>query len=352
MTTREAILITLAALVLVVQPALANNGCEAGAAAARQRDFARAETELRRCIQSNPSVEPYLMLAGVYQLQQNTAALYALSVEATEKFPEEQRFYLVIATQDGRQGRFAHAIKVLESARSRWPDDPKVKALLASSHFGMGTAHLNAGESEAAVSHLRTATDLAPGDTEAQVNLGRALHNIHQRLEALAVFDRLVSRTPPVPLARFHRALTHYSLGEFALAIEDLNQELESNSGYPPAHLVRGLSYIAIGDWKHAATDLEIAVRAMPDHPQALYARARTLIEFDELDHAEKLLRKTIALDAEDPAPLNTLIRVLVRLGRRDEARSYGPRASALSRKERTANPGEISFGQFSGEKP
>lgn len=334
-------------------PAVADSSCASGAEAARERNFARAETELRRCIQSEPSVEPYLLLAGVYQLQQNAEALYALAVEATKRFPEEQRFYLVIATHDGRQARFARAIEVLEAAQLRWPNEQKVKALLASSHFGRGTELLNSGESEAAVSHLRIATDLAPDDTEAQLNLGRALHNTHQRLEALAVFNKLVSRDPPVPLARFHRALTYYSLGEFALTIEDLNQELESNSGYPPAHFVRGLSYIAIGDWKHAAADLEIAVKAMPDHPQALYARARTLIEFDELDQAETLLRKTIALETEDPAPLNTLIRVLVRLGRSEEARSFSPRASALSKKERTANPGEIRFGQQSpGKQP
>lgn len=335
---------TLAALLLAAASAVPADVCQMGAGAARQRDSIRAEALLKECLQRKPGIEAYLLLAGIYQLQQKSDALYALAVEALKRFPEEQRFYLVVATQDGRQARFGNAIQVLEGALRRWPEDPKIKSLLASSYLGRGIELLDAGDSEVAVHPLRRATELAPEDIEARLNFGRALHNTHQRVEAIAVFDALVNQQPPVPLARFHRALTSYSMGEFRLAIDDLNLELRHNAEFAPARLIRGLALMATGAWEAASTDVELAAAAMPDNPRALYARTRILIETGELEKAEATLRKAIELDAEDAASLNMLIRLLMRIGRRDEALALTPKATALSTKARKAKPGEILF--------
>lgn len=334
-------------LLLGVAPAAAGEPCRDGADAARQRDLAKAELLLKQCIQTQPAIETYLLLAGVYQLQQKSTELYEIASEALKRFPAEQRFYIAVANHDGREKRFQPAIRILEEAFRRWPGDPKIQTLLASSHFGRGSELLDEGRNEAAVDHLRRATELAPADVEARMNLGRALHNLHRRVEAMAVFDALVRQTPPVPLARFHRALTYYSMGEFVRAIEDLDGEIAAKADDGPARLVRGLSLMATGEWTKAAADLEIAAAALPDNAQAQYGRARALIESGELASAEAVLRKAIALDPADPGPLNSLVRLLVRLGRRDEANALAPKAAELARKSRTANPGEIRFESF-----
>ncbi|MDZ7640247.1 MAG: tetratricopeptide repeat protein [Bryobacterales bacterium] len=176
----------------------AQDACEQGAEAARQRDFARAQTLLERCRGERPSLESLLLLAAVYQAGKQTEALYDLALEGMQRFPAEPRFYLAVAGEDGRAGRFAHAIEVLNQALLRWPVEPKLQSLLANAHFGEGRALLNAEKAEAALPHLRKAVKLEPADVEAQLNLGRALHNSHQRVEALEIFEALSKRTPAV----------------------------------------------------------------------------------------------------------------------------------------------------------
>lgn len=343
---------SLGVLMLVISAAHAEDNCRAGIEAFRQRALPKAEELLKDCLPSTTKVEPYLALAALYQSQSNADALYSVALDGLAKFPEEQRFYLAVATHDGRERRYPHAIETLEAAIVRWPKEPRIQTLLASAHFGLGKDLLNAGKAGAAVPHLRRAVSLSPNDIEAQMNLGRALHNAYLRTEALTVFDALVARTPPVPLSYFHRGMCRYSMGEFTLAIDDLSKQLEQEPSYPPAQLLRGMSRMALGQWQEAAQDLDAAAGAMPENPEAQFAHARTLIEIGQLELGEEILRKAIELNTDDPAPLNALIRLLVRQGRRDEARALAPKAAAMSKKERTAAPGEIRFESAVSGKP
>ncbi|MGH9630664.1 MAG: tetratricopeptide repeat protein [Bryobacteraceae bacterium] len=346
------------ALILIITtgaaaPALAADPCRAGAEAVQRRDLARAEQLLKRCLETQPAqVEPYLQLCGVYQMQNNPNALYRTANEGLTKFPQEKRFYLTVAAHDGRNERYERAIENLEKGFRRWPEDDKIKSLLASSHFARGTELLDAAQNEAAVEHLQRATDLAPSDVDAHLNLGRALHNLLRNTDALAVFNRVIELSPALPLARFHRGLSLYTLGEFERAIDDLNKEIATNPGYPPAHLIRGLALLGNAEWDKALADLDLAAARMPGNAKAQYARARVLVQLGRLEEAETDLRKAMKLDASDPAPLNTLVTVLLRLDRADEARTLAQKASKLARARRTADPGEIRFESFRRPRP
>jgi tetratricopeptide (TPR) repeat protein len=325
---------------LLFASALLADPCRDGATALERRDLPAAEAALKQC----PTVQGHLMLAGVYQLQQNAEALYRTAAAAMKKFPEEKRFYLTAGTHEARRKQYAAAVKTFEQAYSRWPDDPKLKSLLASSHFAAGTELLDAGKNEPAAASLRRAAELAPRDIEALMNLGRALHNMLHHSEALKVFDRALTLNAAFPLVRFHRGMALFALGDFDKAVADLTQEIQANPDYPPARLLRGLAYIANADWERARADLQLASAAMPGNANAQYGYARTLVHTGELAAAEAALTKAMAADPADPAPVNTLVSVLHRLGRSDEARALAPKAAALARAKRTAERGEIRF--------
>jgi tetratricopeptide (TPR) repeat protein len=322
--------------------------CHTGAEALNARDLKRAEVLLERCVQQDSAtVESYLMLCGLYQLQQDSQGLYRVALEGLKKFPDEKRFYLTVGTHEARQKRYEEAVETLAGALRRWPQDSKLKSLLASSHFAQGSQLLDKGQNEAAVKHLEAAAALAPDDVEAQLNLGRALHNLLRHTEALAAFDKALALDPSLPLVHFHRGLSLYSLGEFDASAKELAKEIERNPDYPPAHLVRGLSLLATADWSGALADLEIAATKMPDSAKAQYSRARALVQLGKIAEAEEGLRKAAALEPGDPAPLNTLVTVLMRLGRTEEARRLAARAAEVARDRRTADPGEIRFESF-----
>lgn len=284
------------------------------------------------------------MLAGVYQVQQDQDALYRTAVAGMKKFPDEKRFYLTAGTHEARKTQYDAAIKTFEQAFARWPEDMKLRSLLASSRYALGTELLNSGKNELAVEELKRATDLAPDDIEAQMNLGRGLHNVLHYSEALKAFDKVMARNASTPLVRFHRGMALYALGDFEKAIADLTAEIEANSAYPPARLLRGLAYIANADWERAHADLAIASRAMAGNANAQYGYARTLVQMGKLSEAEKALEKAMEADPADPAPANTLVSVLHRLGRSDQARALASKAAELARAKRTASRGEIRF--------
>jgi tetratricopeptide (TPR) repeat protein len=318
--------------------ASAADPCREGSTALSHADLTTAEKFLKQCVLSPAApLDAFLELAAVYQIQSNSQALLDLALRGIQRFPDDKRFYLTAGTHAGRQKRFEQALQVLNAAARRWPDDNKIRSLLASAHFGRGAELLDAGENEKAAGHLRRAAELAPDDVEALLNLGRAQHNLHHNTEALATFNRILELNPNLPLARFHRAMTYQALGQFDKAVDDLTREIETNPGYPPAYLVRGSAFMALGDWEKALADLEVAAARMPDNAKAQYDRARALIQSGKLKEAEAGLRRAIELDPNDPSPLNTLIGVLMRQGRTDEAAALRPKAAELGRKQRGA---------------
>ena len=326
--------LTFAAHVLIA------DACREGAAAIQRRDLTGAEGLLQNC----NTLEGHLMLAGIYQERHDATAVYKISVEGLKRFPSEKRFYLAVASRDARDKRYADAVKVLEEALRRWPDDEKIRSLLASSHFALGTEFLDSRKDESAIHHLLRATQLSPRDFEAHLNLGRALHNLLRYEEARKVFDTIVEQDTSFPLVHFHRGMAFYALGDFERAASDLSKEIERNPDYPPARLVRGLSLLAKAEWESALKDLDVAATRMPSNATAHYGRARALVRLGQLDAAEAVLRKVLQLDPADPAPVNTLVSVLMRLHKQEEARVFASKAAMLARERRTAAPGEIVF--------
>jgi tetratricopeptide (TPR) repeat protein len=324
--------------------------CRDGEAALARRDMPAAERLLRRCTEAGSAdLNAWLLLCGVYQLQGNSEALLQTASEGLRRFPSEKRFYLTAGNYLGRNKEYARAIGILQSAAARWPEDRQIRGLLASAELGLGMQELDAGRNEAAEAHLRRATTLNEQDPDAYLNLGRALHNLNRFPDALAAFDRVLALDPATPLLRFHRALALLSMGAFETAASEAGREVESGSDYPPSFLVRGQARLALGEFEGALSDLDIAAQRMPESARAQLARGRCLSQLGRLREAEDALRGAARLDPGDAGPVNLLAGLLLRTGRAAEAEPFLKRAAELSRKQRSAAPGEIRFKSSAG---
>jgi tetratricopeptide (TPR) repeat protein len=330
---------------ILVAPAAGQDPCAAGAQALARRDAAAAEPLLRQCVAAHPDqIQGYLQLCAAYQLQGKSAELEAAAAAGLKRFPGEKRFYFTVGTRAGQEKRYERAIEVFGAGFRRWPDDPKFRDSLKDAHVGRGFELLDQGKNAEAEKHLKIAVELDPSDVEAQLNLGRALHNNNRSVEALAAFDRVLELDPRLQTAHFHRGMVLHSLGEYDRAVADLDREIEINPAYPPSYLFRGLARIAKAEWVQALADLDEAARRMPDNAKAHFARARCLARLDRAAEAEAAFRRTIELDAADPAPVNALARALVEAGRAQEADALFRKAAQLDRERRSAGPGEIRF--------
>ena len=319
--------------------------CQRGSDAFRRRDLTQAEALLKQCIGTKPPlIHSYLDLCALYQMQGKTKDLHDVALEGLKRFPQEKRFYFTVGNQAGQEKHYGRAVEIFTEGFRRWPDDLRFREGLTSSHLLLGMKLLDEAKNQEAELHLRQASKLDDNDIDAHLNLGRALHNLSQSVEALAEFDRVLALNPQTPLARFHRGLVLYTLHEYDAAIADLNQEIRVNPTYPPSFLFRGQAFMAKGDWAKAIPDLDTAVVKMPENPKAVYARARCLSQMGKLKEAEADFRKTVELDPANPDSLNGLARLLSLTGRENEAESLFQKALELTRKARTARPGEIRF--------
>src|SRR5213593_2211002 len=204
------------------QPPFSQDPCRSGFEALQLKEIVVAVPLLEKCIVTGPSeIRPYLALCGIYQSQGRSDDLFRVAAAGLKRFPGEKRFYLTVGNHLGRKESYQEAIQVFEAGYRRWPDDKELKEGLADALLYLGLRVLDKNENQEAEKHLRKVTELADGNIDAHLNLGRALHNLNRSTDAVTEFDKVIALDPKLPLAWFHRGMVLQSLGEIDRAIAD-----------------------------------------------------------------------------------------------------------------------------------
>lgn len=112
-----------------------------GIAQLSKRDYAAAQTELKRAIELNPDLPSVQMLYGRVQLGlgDREAAIRAFKREL-EHYPNSFQANLQLGTLDRIDQRFDQALLHLQRAADLQPDDVAVRHNLAATYLGMGDA--------------------------------------------------------------------------------------------------------------------------------------------------------------------------------------------------------------------
>jgi tetratricopeptide (TPR) repeat protein len=92
----------------------------------------------------------------------------------------------------------------------------------ADAHLNLGRLLHEEGRPATAEAHYRRAAELRPGDATAAFNLGVAMQDLRRYREAVAAYRRAVTADPACADAYYNLAAVYETLGEPALALQNL----------------------------------------------------------------------------------------------------------------------------------
>jgi Flp pilus assembly protein TadD len=231
-----------------------------GMVALRSGDEKLAETDFRRALAKDASFQP--ALAALSRLLardgRTSEALQLLSPsDSSDQEVDSPELKSALAEVYLTTGRFEEARVLLEEARTRYPDDIRILALLGSIYGRAGDlqkaeatlreaaslggmspemrrnlalVYLRQGKIDAGITELRAASRDAPENPSIQFSLGNAYLRVGNTELAAVAFERALELQPQWPVVMFNLALAYEHAGETKKAIETYRRYLDSSS--------------------------------------------------------------------------------------------------------------------------
>lgn len=142
------------------------------------------------------------------------------------------------------------------------------------------------------------------------------------------------SRPDPVQRARAHTdlAAAYYELGNYAVALEELQIALDADSSYAPAYNMLGLTYMELRNNDRAQQAFDRALRLTPGDPDVNHNYGWFLCQSSRLQESLKYFADAVSnpLYRTPAKTLTTAGVCLMREKRTDEAYQYLDRAARL----------------------
>jgi tetratricopeptide (TPR) repeat protein len=191
-------------------------------------------------------------------------------LEVTQRHPDAAEAWLLLASVQGRQARYAEVVESCHCVLNSAPRN-------AAAHSLLGSACIALGRTQEAIEHLGQAAHLAPGDPGVLNNLGNALYAID----------------------RFDEAANHY---ESALSLSPVHAQ---------AHFGLGNCRLAQRRWSDALSCYQRAYNAMPDSYDINMSMGKANVNMGRLAEAQACLERATGLVANPAEALFELARVL-----------------------------------------
>jgi len=253
-------------------------------------EIARAQALYRQVLESQPG---------------NGDALHLLGVTCTQS------------------GRFEEALRLIDRAIARKPDE-------AACHANRGKALAGLGRLPEALASYDRAVALAPAYPEAHLNRGNALRALGRNEQALVSYDRALELAPAYAEAHSNRGNALMDLRRLSEALASYDRAIELKPGLASAYVNRGAALIEARRLTEALASLDQAIGLAPGHAEAHSNRALALLRLGRLEDALACCDEALRLSPDHVNALAHRGLVLQQIGRTEEAvASYG-RAVAL----------------------
>ncbi len=162
--------------------------------------------------------------------------------------------------------------------------------------------------------------------------------------DSLSLWSRELEIYPKVPRAFNQRGVAYMELGDYAQAIDDLNNAIRLDSGIPRFYYNRANAYSAVGDYRSAIDDYSKAISLKPDYALAYFNRGTAYGRLTRYNEALDDYNMVIVLQPTSIAYSNRGI-IKMNLGRWVEALEDFKTAVALAPENAQAwwNMGAVS---------
>lgn len=223
------------------------------------------------------------------------AALKVLE-HAQTKLPDDPQLLLDLGLQELQMGRLPQATYALETARKL--DASNAEIFYALARVEMAEMHLQAAETD-----LRAYLAKRPTDASAHFGLGRVLEVEQRSADASAEFERSIQLQPV-------QTESYYELGQLDLEVQHDAQAaplFEKVLARDPDHggALTGMGIIAFRgkNYDQAEQYLARAEKAAPNYQPAHYYRGLTLARLGRKDESQREMQTAASLDRQQEGP-------------------------------------------------
>ncbi len=223
------------------------------------------------------------------------AALKVLE-HARTKLPDDPKLLLDLGIQETEMGLLPEATESLQAARKLDANDPDI--LYALGRLEMVQQHLQAAEAD-----LRAYLAKRPQDASAHFGLGKVLEVAQRTTEAKAEFERSIQLQPA-------QTESYYELGQLELEVQHdaqaaplFQKVLARDATHGGALTGMGIIAFRSKDYTQAEQYLARAEKAAPDYQPAHYYRGLALARLGQKDESQRELQIAAELDRKQQGP-------------------------------------------------
>lgn len=173
-----------------------------------------------------------------------------------------------------KSGNFQQAAKEFQAFVDERPD-------VFQGHYMLGQSQAKLGRNQEALTHLRKALELEPGNVGVQLALGKVYLEVGRYSDAAALLGKIdVSSLPKSQQPALHQmlALALEKSGDSGRALQQLAQAARSNPSDATIQFQYGSAALRDGDTATAVAALGKAAQLDPNDPNKLNAYAQALV--------------------------------------------------------------------------
>lgn len=268
-----------------------------GDAYLRKGDAGRAEESFLLALDGrDANADALLGLAQVAQARGDAraAALYLGRANASiTNSPDLLSKFARVALNSGMKGE---ALSALKRAVELRPGEP-------SYHFALGAAWLRQPpDLQEAEQSFRQFLKLRPDDAPGQLHLGYVLLKQKKHAEARGWLERSIGKGDGTPEALYYLGLIAQGENEDARAVELFEKSIRLAPSFAHVHIALGTIYLKLKDYPRAEQALETGVRLSPDDSKARYNLAMLYARTKNPERAQEEMRVVERLKGEGKA--------------------------------------------------
>lgn len=197
------------------------------------------------CITNNPSAEQQILSCSAVISRGDREGMYSLARAHTER------------------GNLYNFLRNYPAAIADYNEAIRLEPEESDAYHGRAQVYSILGRHYDAIGDYNNLLRLARGQPSASIyyNRGRSFIRVREFSRALSDFDRALQLEPSQIFIRRNKAEAHFWLGQYDLALSEINASMRSSQIIPRDYVIRGSANLYLRNFDAAMSDLNRAIQ-------------------------------------------------------------------------------------------